>query len=64
MLGFIQNNIGTIIVAAAVLVILAFAAWRMISDKKQGKSSCGGSCGCCPNSALCHAARDGEAKNS
>ena len=64
MLEFLQNNIGTIIAAAVVLAILALAARRMISDKKQGKSSCGGSCGCCPNSALCHAAHDGEAKNS
>ncbi len=58
MLEFLQNNIGTIIVGAALLVILAIAAWRMIADKKQGKSSCGGSCGCCPNSALCHAAHE------
>lgn len=64
MLEFLQNNIGTIIAAAVVIVLLGFAAWRMISDKKQGKSSCGGSCGCCPNSPLCHAAHDGEAKNS
>ncbi len=58
MLEFLQNNIGTIIAAAVVIVLLGFAAWRMISDKKQGKSSCGCGCSGCPNAGLCHASHD------
>lgn len=52
---FIQNNIGSIVVGLVLLAILVLAAWRVISDKKQGKCSCGGGCKSCPNSALCHA---------
>ena len=51
---FLMNNLGTIVVAAILLIVLALVAKKMISDRKQGKSSCGGSCGCCPNAGLCH----------
>ncbi len=61
MLEFIQNNIGTILVGAVVLGILAFAAWKVISDKRKGKSSCSCGCSSCPNSELCHAARNKKA---
>ncbi len=61
MLEFIQNNIGTILVGAVVLGILAVAAWKVISDKRKGKSSCSCGCSSCPNSALCHAARSKKA---
>lgn len=56
---FLINNIGTIAVGAAVLVLIFLAARRMILDKKQGKSSCGGGCGSCPNAGLCHGAKQG-----
>ncbi len=59
---FIQNNIGSIAVGLVVAALLALAAWRIIADKKQGKSSCGSSCNSCPNSALCHAKRDNAEK--
>ena len=59
MFEFLQNNIGTIIVGGVLLAVIVFAAWRMIADKKQGKSSCGCGCGSCPNSSLCHAKRNG-----
>ncbi|MBQ8171861.1 MAG: FeoB-associated Cys-rich membrane protein [Oscillospiraceae bacterium] len=55
---FIVNNIGTIVVGLLVLAVLALAAWKMISDKKQGRSSCGGGCSGCPNAGLCHAQHD------
>ncbi len=60
MLEFIQNNIGTLAVGAVLLAIIAAAAWRVISDKRKGRSSC--SCGCsgCPNAGLCHAAADNK----
>lgn len=51
---FLMNNLGTIVVAAILLIVLALVAKKMISDRKQGKSSCGCGCGDCPNSALCH----------
>ncbi|MBE6890090.1 MAG: FeoB-associated Cys-rich membrane protein [Ruminococcaceae bacterium] len=58
MLQFIMNNIGSIIVGAAVLALVVFLSYRLISDKRQGKSSCGAACSSCPNAGLCHAAHD------
>ncbi len=55
LLSFIQDNIGSIIVGVIVVAIIVFAAWRVILDKKQGRSSCGCSCSSCPNAGLCHA---------
>lgn len=62
MLEFLMNNLGTIIVAAVVLAILALVTIGMISDRKRGRSSCGGACGGCPNAGLCHAKQSGEHK--
>ena len=55
MIEFFAHNWGTILTAAIVAIIAVLAALKMISDKKQGKSSCGGGCGSCPNAGLCHA---------
>jgi len=38
---------GTIIVGAALVVIVALIIRKMIKDKKAGKSSCGCNCGEC-----------------
>jgi len=40
-------NISTIIVLLLVLIVLAFAVWSMIRDRKNGKPPCGGNCGGC-----------------
>lgn len=54
MIDFIVNNIGSIVVGLVVLTLLVLLSWKLISDKKQGKSSCGGACTSCPNAGLCH----------
>lgn len=54
MLNFIAQNIGTIVVLLVLSAAVALVIYKMISDKKKGKSSCGCNCGCCPNSQLCH----------
>ena len=53
MLSFILENIATIIVSAVLLIIIAGVIFKMVSDRKKGKSSCGGACGCCPMSENC-----------
>lgn len=53
---FIIQNIGTIIVALIVIAVIVAVVHIMINDKKKGKSLCGASCKCCPNSELCHKA--------
>lgn len=54
MLQFLSENIATIIVGAIVLALVAIVVWKMASDKKKGKSSCGAGCVQCPNAAYCH----------
>lgn len=42
---------GTIIVFAALIIVVAAIVFKLVKDKKQGKSSCGCDCsscgGCC-----------------
>ena len=38
---------GTVIVGAVIVVIVAVIVRSMIKDKKSGKSSCGGDCSHC-----------------
>ncbi|MBQ8622881.1 MAG: FeoB-associated Cys-rich membrane protein [Oscillospiraceae bacterium] len=54
MLGFITENLTSIIVLLVVAVILFAIIFKMVKDKKQGKSSCGCGCKGCPNSGNCH----------
>ena len=50
MLIWIRANIGSIVVAAILLVIVALIIRRLILDRKAGKHICGGSCGSCGGS--------------
>ena len=54
MLQTIADNAGTIIVTLILIGIVAAAVRRLIRDKRQGKSSCGCNCGCCPMTGSCH----------
>lgn len=38
---------GTVIVGSVLAVIVGLLIWKMIKDKKAGKSSCGGDCAHC-----------------
>ena len=38
---------GTVIVGGVLAVIVGLLIWKMIKDKKVGKSSCGGDCAHC-----------------
>lgn len=54
MLTWLAGNIGTIIVCAVLIVIVALIVANMIRNKKKGKSSCGCGCSNCPMSGSCH----------
>ena len=54
MLNWLKVNIGTIIVCAILILIVAGVIISMIRDKKKGKSSCGCGCSGCPMSGSCH----------
>jgi hypothetical protein len=44
---------GSVIVGIIVVAIIAAIVLSMRSDRKKGKHSCGGTCGC-PNACNCH----------
>ena len=54
MVAWIVGNIGTIIVCAVLIGVVALIVAAMVRNKKKGRSSC--SCGCsgCAMSEHCH----------
>lgn len=54
MLAWLSENIGTILICAVLLAVVAAIIVGLVRDRKKGKSSCG--CGCvnCPMSGSCH----------
>ena len=55
MLDFLVQNLGTILVGAVVLAVVVSVLWKMVRDKKQGKSSCSCGCGGCSGcGGACH----------
>ena len=53
MFAWIIKNIATIGVSLLLILLVAMIIRKMIKDKRKGKSSCGGNCGCCPMSNAC-----------
>lgn len=54
MLTWIKANLATVIISAALLVIMAAIIVSIVNDKRRGKSSCGCKCASCPMSGSCH----------
>lgn len=54
MLVWIAENIGTILILAALIAIVAMIVVGMLRDKKKGKSSCGCNCAHCAMHGACH----------
>ena len=54
MIQKIMENAGTIVVSLMLIGLVTRVIIRLRKDKKQGKSSCGGNCGCCPMAGSCH----------
>ncbi|MDD4125284.1 MAG: FeoB-associated Cys-rich membrane protein [Eubacteriales bacterium] len=50
---WIAANISTIIISAALIVIIAMIAAFMIKSKRKGKSSCGCGCSSCAMNGSC-----------
>ena len=51
---YIVSNVSTIVISALLLAQTAGIVRKMRSDRKNGRSSCGCSCGGCPSVGLCH----------
>ena len=54
MFQWIGENAGTILVTLVLIALVIGIVIRLRKDKKLGKSSCGGNCGCCPMAGSCH----------
>jgi len=54
MIQGIMENAGTIAVSLILIGLVARIIMGLRKDKKQGKSTCGGNCGCCPMAGSCH----------
>ncbi len=54
MFQWIGENAGTIVGSLLLVALVAWIVIRMRKDRKQGKSSCGCNCGCCPMAGSCH----------
>ena len=51
---WLTANLGTIIMGAIVLFVIASIVISMVRNKKKGKTSCGCGCGGCPMDGVCH----------
>lgn len=54
MIQAIVKNAGTIVVSLLLAGVVVAVIAGLRKDKKRGKSSCGGNCGCCPMAGSCH----------
>ena len=54
MLSWIRLNLSTIIVCIIILTAVVVVIAKMIKDKREGKSSCGGGCQGCSMYGSCH----------
>ncbi len=53
MLTWISVNLGTIVVSLILIIVVSAVVFKMIKDKKNGISSCGGNCAHCKMCAAC-----------
>ena len=54
MMTWIMENLGTVLVSAGLLLIVALVIVKLIRDRKKGKTACGSGCAHCAMSGSCH----------
>ena len=54
MFAWFLDNWGTILLTLILIAAVTAIVLNLRKEKKQGRSSCGGSCGSCPMSGACH----------
>ena len=59
MLTRLAANIGTILIALALVLIVTGIVFKLRKDKKKGVSPCGGNCSHCQMCGSCHGRSDG-----
>ena len=53
MLSWLSANVGNIVIIAVLVTIVTLIIVSMVRGKRQGKSSCGGSCSHCALGGSC-----------
>ena len=54
MIDWLINNIGTVVVALCLAAVVFLIVFKLIKDKKRGKTSCGCGCEHCAMAGKCH----------
>lgn len=54
MLAWIQSNLATLLISLLLAAVVVAIVARLIKNKKQGKSTCGGNCAHCACAGSCH----------
>ena len=54
MISWIADNMSTIVISLILIAIVTFVIYRMIMDKKTGKSGCSHGCQSCAMHGECH----------
>ncbi len=64
MIGWLSANIGSLAVGLVLIIIVSLIIYRMVKDKKEGKSSCSHGCQNCAMHGQCHqySSKDASAK--
>ena len=60
MWAWLVSHVAVVLICLGLLVMVAGAVLVLARDKKRGRSSCGGNCGCCPMGGRCHGADAGK----
>ena len=53
-MNWLTDNLGTIVISAILVLIVALIIVKMVRDKKKGKSTCGCGCSNCAMRGSCH----------
>lgn len=54
MLHWLANNLATLLISLALLILVALIIRSLVKNKKSGKSGCGCNCSSCPMGGSCH----------
>lgn len=54
MFAWIAENIGTVLICAALVLIVAVIIRGILRDRARGKNTCGAGCAHCAMSGYCH----------
>lgn len=54
MATWFANNIGTILITLALVLVVAAIVMKLLRDRRKGKSNCGSNCAHCAMAGSCH----------